>query len=104
MSPANQTRLYFQDAVLISCVATGIPVPTVTWWRARDGFVSLVPVTPNARIKIDSEVSDTLIHSTLEIHEVELQDAGKYVCLAENRVGMNDAGSLLGVDGEDFLI
>ncbi len=60
-------------------------------------------LTSGEKITIEhTTVGDTVL-SSLELREVDLPDAGEYVCVAENDVGSDTASAVLGVDGKGVL-
>nr|XP_022322237.1 hemicentin-1-like isoform X1 [Crassostrea virginica] len=64
--------------IVLSCAATGIPVPTVTW--TLNG--KPVPAFPSINGR-----------SFLHIHHALRQDAGMYTCIAENPAGIATAST-----------
>ena len=67
---ANRTQDVEEgDDVLLHCDANGDPIPLVTW--KKDG-----------QILQQSNTTTSLV-----IANIELREAGNYVCTAENRVG-----------------
>ncbi|XP_072421818.1 hemicentin-1-like isoform X1 [Chiloscyllium punctatum] len=63
------------QVAFLECEAEGIPKPTVTW--RKDG--NLLP-TGSPRF-------DFLSEGSLQIHSVQISDAGHYLCTASNAVG-----------------
>ena len=81
-SPPERVDHFRGGTINISCTATGLPLPTVTWHK--NGNV----LELNNRIFID-EVNETtptsgLITSTLIFEVLELSDNGSYYCVANN--------------------
>ncbi|XP_034025662.1 LOW QUALITY PROTEIN: hemicentin-1 [Thalassophryne amazonica] len=68
-----------QDAVL-SCEVEDEPSPTVLW--RKDGF----PVTQ------DNNKYTALSKGSLQVHNVQLRDAGRYYCTASNQAGSDHRG------------
>ena len=66
--------------VQIPCTARGIPRPTITWKRKRDGQRLRGQVT--TRSTRDGEY----VTSTITIFRVQTKDAGVYTCTATNKV------------------
>ncbi|EDW00229.1 GH12750 [Drosophila grimshawi] len=75
ITPAVPMTFTVKQQGYLYCVAQGIPVPTVQW-RRIDGK----PLTP--RHMINEENAGYVI-----IHDIEINDAGDYECVAENSVG-----------------
>ena len=72
-------RLY--QHLVLRCIATGNPQPTITWYK--DGR------------RITREVSQLLV-----IQEVELSDRGVYHCTAANTLGtVSSASAVVNIDG-----
>ena len=66
----RQSFVKIEDKVNETCVATGNPVPTVEWQKS-DGTV----------------VSKGKGRAQLLIKSMDVEDFGKYVCVAKNRLG-----------------
>ncbi|XP_047673954.1 hemicentin-1 isoform X2 [Tachysurus fulvidraco] len=69
----EDTALNKGDRLLLTCGATGIPMPKVSWAFNNN----IIPV----------HYSHVNGHSELVIERVSKDDAGTYSCIAENRVG-----------------
>ena len=102
ISPVNQTVLNFQNNATFSCTATGIPIPSIAWWRTQGGGRKHILLTPTERIQIDSDSTfgEDAITSSLTVYGAALPDAGEYVCIAENEAGVDTAIAVLQVDGK----
>ena len=66
------------DNVTLSCNASGIPVPTITWTRNGSVLNSSV-----ARISLGAESRE------LTITNISRADSGDYRCVADNSKGTN---------------
>ena len=64
------------DNVTLSCNASGIPVPTITWTRNGSVLISSVP-----RISLGAESRE------LTITNISRADSGEYRCVANNSEG-----------------
>lgn len=70
------------DRAYFSCTATAQPRPTITW--LRKGGVNIPLTANNTRYAIhEVEVGENEVTSTLVVLEVEVDDAGVYICRAE---------------------
>ena len=79
IAPADED-IYAGVTVLFTCVATGIPDPTFSWYLGNS------PITEGDRHNITTvtEVIDgvTFVSSVLQICEVDFNDTGTYRCVA----------------------
>ena len=93
----------------LTCVATGIPEPNITWSVAPSSFTSvggggsmMVPIDSD---DIDYTISSTTrvlgsqnieVTSTLTVLNTDMNDSGVYTCEAMNSLGsVNDAAELI---------
>nr|XP_046191988.1 basement membrane-specific heparan sulfate proteoglycan core protein-like [Oncorhynchus gorbuscha] len=72
VTPAGPLRVRLGEPVALECHATGRPRPSVTWQRHRTQLVT-------------TKTEDT---STLKVAAVSSEDAGVYVCQAQNTEGV----------------
>ena len=80
-SPSNQSIIAGRSLVL-ECPAAGVPAPRVTWFKDD------VEVVPG-----EGDWSDVRVTSSgrrLEMSGVDVDDAGRYRCLATNAAGHVD--------------
>ena len=81
------------EVLVISCNATGIPPPNVTWMFVRSGnnLTDAVSITSGSgRYTIDTddpqaqEDKNMLVKSTLMVNNTNMNDTGTYSCRASN--------------------
>ncbi|XP_038068433.1 leucine-rich repeat-containing protein 15-like [Patiria miniata] len=80
MTYMNHLNVIVGQTAILSCTATGIPIPNITW------------LNPNSTVILD-EWQDKISISrdvTLHIMSVALSDQGTYTCLAQNILGEID--------------
>lgn len=75
-SPQDQTVAESQS-VMFTCKATGVPLPTITWYKA--GTIISSGVT--------NSTLDSIIQSNLTISSTDISDDGIYTCVASNKIG-----------------
>ena len=74
--PKNQTTIEGSN-VTFSCVASGVPVPRISW--TING--TAINVTANPRINLTADGQQ------LTVTNVNRTDSGEYRCVASNKVG-----------------
>ncbi|XP_050537160.1 roundabout homolog 2 isoform X2 [Daktulosphaira vitifoliae] len=85
IGPTNQT-LATRSTATLPCQASGIPLPTVKWYRNGN---HLSPGDP--RVTITSS-------GTLQIDELEVSDSGLYTCTASSESGETSWSASLSVE------
>ena len=83
ISPANQT-VNEGASVFLSCKVSGDPYPSIEWKRVGDELT-------------DNHV---IINGLLQILEATKEDEGMYVCIAQNKKGVEQATSIVNVRSE----
>ena len=85
LTPNSTVEANHSTSLVLTCVAFGVPVPSVRWER-RDG-----QSLESANISFESlNLAGTeFVTSTLELCRVEQSDGGLYSCIASNSVGEN---------------
>ncbi|XP_037103198.1 basement membrane-specific heparan sulfate proteoglycan core protein-like [Syngnathus acus] len=76
LSPAGPLRVKIGDRVSVQCRATGRPRPKLSWRRQ------------DSALQLPSEETDGV--STIQWTVVRAEDAGVYICQAENTVGKTE--------------
>ena len=84
------------EHITASCEWTGSPMPEVTWYK--DGSLLIEGELP-PRIRITMTDKGNTFHSSMEINDVGLSDAGIYVCNVSNAVGFQVTFESLQVKG-----
>ena len=85
ISPTSLTVNESNTAVFL-CSVTGNPAANVTWTKINASF-------PSERAKVTSD-------GLLQINDVRLEDAGKYLCMAKNLLGNDEEVTILIVQSE----
>ena len=76
------------DSVILTCTATGIPLPTITWMD-QDG--NIVGTTSDMVINGGTTILSSLILSNLQDNDFD-----NYTCTATNMFGSDKVTALLG--------
>ncbi|XP_062584185.1 peroxidasin-like isoform X2 [Saccostrea cucullata] len=79
------------QSIRLSCQATGIPPPTITW-KFND-----VTIVPSSKYNVDSI-------GNLDISDLQLSDQGAYTCQAGNEEGFAVAEARVTIQGEAPVI
>ena len=95
--PDNLTVVEYQDATF-SCLATGRPRPTITWFRLSD--LTLLQPSPGNFSIVEQEIGERERSSNLSIIGTQPSDASAYVCTAVNEPGTTAEQATLTVNGE----
>ena len=75
-----------ETSISVHCAASGVPKPTITWFKDGEVFTS------SARVFIYS-------NGSLEIPKALSSDSGEYSCSARNRIGESTMTSTVTVVG-----
>lgn len=81
-------------SVRIKCIATGVPAPTITWYRRRPGMNKRYAVVPSAAVKIMYDYSLSISHAAVN-------DAAYYICVASNIAGRDEGSTVLNIGSKD---
>ncbi|XP_030585575.1 neurofascin homolog (chicken) a isoform X2 [Archocentrus centrarchus] len=74
-SGSESSKMVLRDEeLLLECIAAGLPTPTIKWFK-KGGEL------PRQKVKFEN------FNKTLKIISVSEEDAGEYVCMANNHIG-----------------
>ena len=106
---ANET-----NSILFECSASGIPAPTISWFRISQNTSAILTNGPRSLIpspQVDStyELADgrgtaVLVTSTLTIPVTQDEDSGQYTCQAVNNFGNETREFGLIVQGKVYFV
>ncbi|CAH3103741.1 unnamed protein product [Pocillopora meandrina] len=83
--PKNQSVLIGSNATL-SCTVRGLPRPTIRWIKDNSSY----PLQSNLRARVIPDGPTN--RSQLFITRVQMEDYGKYQCIANNSIGRSQSG------------
>ena len=86
------------DDIFLDCRVAGTPSPSVEWRVIPEGTTDPVDVIFSNRI-LETTVDNGLIHR-LQINDVEVEDSGRYLCIASNTAGEVVLDQLIEVRGK----
>ena len=93
---SNSTTIAARSMGIFICIASGYPLPTLSWKRGR------VSLNNGSHLIIYEEQvtvgGSVAVKSTLEISHVEPDDAAQYICVANNTFGSDTANFNLTVN------
>uniref|UniRef100_A0A3Q3WTJ9 Neural cell adhesion molecule L1 n=1 Tax=Mola mola TaxID=94237 RepID=A0A3Q3WTJ9_MOLML len=74
-SGSESSKMVLRDEkLLLECIAAGVPTPTIKWFKKGGDL-------PGHKVKFEN------YNKTLKIISVSEEDAGEYVCMANNHLG-----------------
>ena len=91
------------ETAILSCQSTGYPVVKIQWQYLNKSVVATDRVLVKSVTMLEED-NMFLISSNLSIREVDLQDAGRYVCICLNDVGSSSAAVQLHVQGRLYIM
>ncbi|KAJ8258701.1 hypothetical protein COCON_G00177130 [Conger conger] len=62
------------ELLLLECIAAGYPTPSIKWFKKGGDL-------PGKKVKVEN------FNKTLRIQAVSEEDAGEYICMANNKIG-----------------
>ena len=94
--------------VTFDCLALAEPLHSLTWYLFGENGINkaIGSVNGTEKMIMDNEtyqITDSLTLSTygrLVVRDVQFEDRGVYMCLAQNRHGSEAASATLAVQGE----
>ncbi|XP_059485243.1 uncharacterized protein LOC132202386 isoform X2 [Neocloeon triangulifer] len=89
------TKAIEGNNVTMSCKIDGVPEPKVKWFWKNRVIANLTGSAFNRKTYVLQELGETEKASNLTILSAEIQDAGVYVCSAENKAGKVEANVTL---------
>jgi len=91
MPRSNKTTEYVKagSKAMLQCEAEGVPEPTITWQRHE----RYIKNTAKYQLATYSETDNKII-SELQF-KVDMNDSGKYKCIASNQHGQSHVSILL---------
>ncbi len=97
----NDTITVHPDNAVFICEATARPRPSVFWWRVSENGTRSMLMVEDDEYDIDSTQTfgDRVRRSMLTVIDTYLEDAGSFVCQAENAAGDAEATAELTIYG-----
>ncbi|XP_070808643.1 neural cell adhesion molecule 1 isoform X4 [Pituophis catenifer annectens] len=80
----NKTAMELEDQIILTCEASGDPIPSITW-RTSSRNISSEEKTLDGRIEVRSHARV----SSLTLKDIQYTDAGEYTCVASNTIGQD---------------
>ena len=84
----SQKKIFLGDveaklgaSVKIKCNADGYPTPTIKWMREDGNLIKIKDSSTGRTLKLEKFIGPTLV-----IHNVDTEDMGSYLCIADNGV------------------
>ena len=93
--PNQTTTLDAGNAVSFTCVAYGVPNPSISWNRGNILLTNGSQTTIYKELLIENGV--TFVQSILQLCNAEVAEAGQYSCFANNTIGRDTASFELAV-------
>ena len=84
ISPIMKMNVSAGETFMLTCRASGYPIPTILWFHNR----SLLDETEETNINISMQTFENtrLVSSVLTIHEARLNNSGNYSCTARSDI------------------
>lgn len=97
-NPSNQNAIH-PDNANFTCTSTGVPRPSIQWWRAGEAGLTLLN-NPTKYLISEAVSGEREITSRLSIIQTSPSDAGNYTCMVENIVNRTNTTAALTVHGK----
>ena len=101
--PVTQTVVLQNYSFSLTCDASGVPTPDITWWRTWSNGSSTQLFAGQYVSIITSSVVARNTSSNLTIQSAQPSDAGNYTCTATNVVGSVSATANVIVQGKCYF-
>lgn len=88
----SNITIFSESALVMNCNVTGVPPPTVTWFKNSKILGN------SSKVRIDKK------SNFLEISRADEDDEGSYTCIASNVIGSETASSKVNIIGKPFSI
>ena len=76
----------YGSVVVLTCVASGIPAPSISWTSTSNTIGSGSGIGDNNLIPYETVLSYGVVQSELTLLDVMLSDIGQYKCIATSSV------------------
>ena len=101
--PLTQALVLQSYPISLTCDASGVPTPNITWWRTwSNGSSTQVFAGQYISIITSSVARNT--SSNLTIQSAQPSDAGNYTCTATNVVGSISTIFNVSVQGRQYVL
>ena len=106
LHPARDTHIEAGSTVVLTCVAYGVPPPSLIWSRngsllsSNDSHVTIY-----SELMTDSGSGVVFMKSIVKLCRSQLTDAGIYSCSAENELGIHNFSfqvTIIHVEGKKY--
>ena len=96
--PPMDTTVVSPNPAVFTCVADGVSIPVITWWR-QEPSIQLSSDGINVTIS-DRNLTSRTVQSNLTILQSQPVDTAEYVCVATNEITSATASEILTVYGK----
>lgn len=98
-SICNQTTMLHSmgDMLIVNCTVTGLPVPILIWYK-NDEIFEVKQMNHSNR----QDIIMSPDNSSITFNYLSVEDSGKYICVANSRIGVDKKEFELIVEGNYF--